>query len=948
MSNLSSDVTTKQQEESLTIEDQQLQQQSLSTTKQGNTMILLDSQSTIDGDIVYEENNCHPSNKKEENEINKNDTNVVDVENMNDEDVHYIVHGSSESSSRHTHHRSLSGLLSEFASISGYTKQNQPQSQVKSQQLSTKSETEDYSTDSAIGYSYPSQQLTSTIIDNNINNSHQSLPTSGKKHRRIHSGGISNPSMAHRRINSRGNAAFIDRHFPSDFGPNATDEPHHVTSSTSYNNSNMTSSSNQQQYNNNQQQYQHRPRSLSPRPSPKHYLKEDVTRPHHCRDDSGIDNLFDTSRSNHYRNDFMEGDVNYNPNKWMSNSDKSKDDGTSEYAAQWLRNMRRSSPPLELSQNEYINAAKTHLFRSKDNPRGNIAHPPPRYSGYTIEERYPSQSAHMQEYPIQYHQQQQQQHPYYGSQYDQHARSGPASIPHKELSYYPPRRGPQSSTRISASSHNYPVQKVNYRHSYPPHHFSQSSNSSVAAARAAEAARASTLGVLQHPLADEVSQHRPRPVRRGISTTSVESKIETDEPLFQKDAMASQRRYPPRPTTTQSYRVSPQLFQESLKEFTCEGESPNSLTYSSTYQDTLLSSLVNHNPDQHQPEMGNDATFHHRKTSSSAIFNAFVRDIEKRQYKKDSHSLDHHRSDSTGSLLFDNSMLHGEKFLASTTTPAMSPTTSQIETDIKSQSRRKGPPTSIKVEEKKTEITSIVSPSPATNRTITGGVSKRIRRKCSVPECTNRVVQGGLCISHGAKRKICGHPGCTKHVKKAGMCSTHGPARKRCEVDGCQKVAVQGGRCIAHGAKKKLCSFRKCTKQAILSGMCKKHHDMEKLGNDNVSNQPTDHQSRQYCVPINKRNVSFTKENEGNSPHDNSSEPSTQHRRGLSIFQDMNTVNSIIGSTEQSSNYLTVHPSPTSNREGFRAQGHGGHNRGLSIFADEEVVDKIVHNEFGL
>jgi len=43
------------------------------------------------------------------------------------------------------------------------------------------------------------------------------------------------------------------------------------------------------------------------------------------------------------------------------------------------------------------------------------------------------------------------------------------------------------------------------------------------------------------------------------------------------------------------------------------------------------------------------------------------------------------------------------------------------------------------------------------------------------PSCLNRVVQGGLCIAHGAKRKTCSHPGCTKNVKKASKCSQHGP-----------------------------------------------------------------------------------------------------------------------------------------------------------------------------
>lgn len=32
--------------------------------------------------------------------------------------------------------------------------------------------------------------------------------------------------------------------------------------------------------------------------------------------------------------------------------------------------------------------------------------------------------------------------------------------------------------------------------------------------------------------------------------------------------------------------------------------------------------------------------------------------------------------------------------------------------------------------------------------------------------------------------------------------SLTGPPRKLCEVEGCVKVSVQGGRCISHGAKK--------------------------------------------------------------------------------------------------------------------------------------------------
>lgn len=106
-------------------------------------------------------------------------------------------------------------------------------------------------------------------------------------------------------------------------------------------------------------------------------------------------------------------------------------------------------------------------------------------------------------------------------------------------------------------------------------------------------------------------------------------------------------------------------------------------------------------------------------------------------------------------------------------------------------------------------------------------IKKRQARKCKVEHCINTVVQGGLCISHGAKRKLCGRPGCDKKVKKAGMCSAHGPARKKCEHENCANIAVQGGLCISHGAKKRMCSIAGCNRKAraVFSQMCKRHHD---------------------------------------------------------------------------------------------------------------------------
>ncbi len=44
---------------------------------------------------------------------------------------------------------------------------------------------------------------------------------------------------------------------------------------------------------------------------------------------------------------------------------------------------------------------------------------------------------------------------------------------------------------------------------------------------------------------------------------------------------------------------------------------------------------------------------------------------------------------------------------------------------------------------------------------------------CPRQGCNNLVVQGGVCVTHGAKRKHCSFLGCIKTVKLKGFCSTH-------------------------------------------------------------------------------------------------------------------------------------------------------------------------------
>eukprot|EP00984_Skeletonema_dohrnii_P006650 scaffold2366_cov122-Skeletonema_dohrnii-CCMP3373.AAC.10 len=86
------------------------------------------------------------------------------------------------------------------------------------------------------------------------------------------------------------------------------------------------------------------------------------------------------------------------------------------------------------------------------------------------------------------------------------------------------------------------------------------------------------------------------------------------------------------------------------------------------------------------------------------------------------------------------------------------------------------------------------------------------------------VVQGGVCVKHGAKRRICKYPGCEKNTKSHGLCSKHGPARKRCNVPKCSNVAVRAGKCKSHGAYVAECTVMNCFKQSVGGGLCIRHY----------------------------------------------------------------------------------------------------------------------------
>ena len=200
-----------------------------------------------------------------------------------------------------------------------------------------------------------------------------------------------------------------------------------------------------------------------------------------------------------------------------------------------------------------------------------------------------------------------------------------------------------------------------------------------------------------------------------------------------------------------------------------------------------------------------------------------------------------------------------------------------------------------------------------------GRKSRRVRRKCTIDGCTNRVVQGGVCVAHGARRKICHHPGCDKAVKLAGFCSAHGPARRKCDAEGCTRVAVQGGKCLSHGARRRVCKYPGeggCNKNAIIGGMCKKHHDLMKDANGLLDSLST-------CIPITASNSveSFAES------CCSSTTPVMEETRKLVLMDSSETASTIEIDKRASKKILPV-----------------CHKRGLSIFDEMQTVDAIINS----
>ena len=116
-----------------------------------------------------------------------------------------------------------------------------------------------------------------------------------------------------------------------------------------------------------------------------------------------------------------------------------------------------------------------------------------------------------------------------------------------------------------------------------------------------------------------------------------------------------------------------------------------------------------------------------------------------------------------------------------------------------------------------------------TNYSMTGGVcwthgAKRLRgKRCNFTGCTI-FTQGkrGLCTAHGTKVKRCSVEGCTN--QRGRVCIAHGVRLSYdCTFEGCTNNVVKGGVCVTHGAEVKRCSFEGCANQVVKAGVCITH-----------------------------------------------------------------------------------------------------------------------------
>lgn len=122
------------------------------------------------------------------------------------------------------------------------------------------------------------------------------------------------------------------------------------------------------------------------------------------------------------------------------------------------------------------------------------------------------------------------------------------------------------------------------------------------------------------------------------------------------------------------------------------------------------------------------------------------------------------------------------------------------------------------------------------------GVKKasNIRKLCTHPSgCTNIIINSGLCIKHGARkkiRKICSHVEMTAAADTNNNYDT-AANNSAADIEGsgavgvrCTKYAKKGGLCFKHHGKihqstRKICVTEGCGSVAQRDGLCRRHNN---------------------------------------------------------------------------------------------------------------------------
>jgi len=100
---------------------------------------------------------------------------------------------------------------------------------------------------------------------------------------------------------------------------------------------------------------------------------------------------------------------------------------------------------------------------------------------------------------------------------------------------------------------------------------------------------------------------------------------------------------------------------------------------------------------------------------------------------------------------------------------------------------------------------------------------KEWKIRCKTNNCENGVIQGGLCIKHGAITPRCSVINCENGVQNKGLCFNHGAKVKKCKIKDCENQRQSEGLCFKHGAKAIKCSTNDCGKNAYKGGKCVEH-----------------------------------------------------------------------------------------------------------------------------